>query len=503
MPRRVTLVLSLLLLASLACYSDSPLWPYELTPAPATSTPLPFPDEADLTLNIGDRAYTPTTLRMTTLPEPLRPDLSNKSPQSCTQDSVVEVLYSGITPTNEIYHLVDCGGVVGWTLQGNLIGPVAIEVGDRALTTAAGADESGNFKIEASDPPYREDDPFRQRFDCRVGDTVEVLALTGLASGELYYRVQCPNPFNPVQPNVGWAAAETLFGPVRFQNGERGLVTLDVDALPLTETPAGDATIATCQPDEQVLITDTPAERIEDTLYYEITCEDGTGWASQEFMVGPLPFVFGERVMITVPGVRNSAETAGELAPPDAADATQPVLAESPTPLPPAAPPEVILTNQPGPPLPAAQVGTCADASVTTIQDFAGVEGELYAEITCQDATGWVPTDVLFGPVEYMLDETVQLGQNAVIGFSQRGLFLSRNIFDIEGPSGGSNVIAGACAFDLATPSAEPANAELLDIGYYRSATGEVVGVFYRAQCENADGETIQGWINQDRIGVN
>jgi hypothetical protein len=72
-------------------------------------------------------------------------------------------------------------------------------------------------------------------------------------------------------------------------------------------------------------------------------------------------------------------------------------------------------------------------------------------------------------------------------------------LFDIEGSGGGSDVIAGDCAISFET--LEPIEAILKDIGYYRSSTGNIVGVFYRAACQDKDGNTIEGWINQDRIG--
>jgi hypothetical protein len=60
-------------------------------------------------------------------------------------------------------------------------------------------------------------------------------------------------------------------------------------------------------------------------------------------------------------------------------------------------------------------------------------------------------------------------------------------------------VVAGECAIDFDTMT--PIDAELTDVGYYRSSTGSIVGVFYRAVCTNRNGERVEGWINQDRIG--
>ena len=257
--------MTLLVLAGLACYSNSSLWPYELTPAPPTPTALPTPLPDQVSFQRGDLAWAPASvteasfrLDLTTVPEPLKPDLSNKSPQSCSQNSLLRVLWSAIRPNETIYHLVDCNGVVGWTPESTMLGPIFIVVNDRALTTEAGTDEFGMFKVEVSDPPYREEDPFLQRADCRVNDTVDVIAMSGFSTGELYYKIRCTNPINPVVPNIGWTLADNLFGPVRFRNGEVGIVPQEFGSVELTAEPDGDEVLATCEQGERVLITDSP-----------------------------------------------------------------------------------------------------------------------------------------------------------------------------------------------------------------------------------------------------
>lgn len=496
----------MLMLTTLACYSDNSLGLFELTPAPPTVTPLPTPLPNQAQFKIGDLAWAPASvteaafrLDLTTVPEPLAADLSNKSPQSCSQNSLLRILYSGIHENGQIYYLVDCRGVAGWTPGDNLLGPITIVANDRALTTEAGVDPSGAFKIELSDPPYRENDPFRQKADCKVNDTVDVLAMSGYSTGELYYKIRCAHPFNPVAQNVGWTTAEALFGPVRFRNGETGLVARESESINLVSEPNGDNIVATCQQDELVKITTTPVVRLDNDLFYEVECVGGKGWTNQDVLVGPIPFEVGTQVLVTAPGVNNSAEARQ----PIQAETEEPaadggVTAEaSPSDLPTI--PSVALTSQPEPLLLDNQVGECPDAAVTTVQAFAGVGGRLYAQVECGGTVGWLDETVLYGPVLYDVGETVMLGEKAIIGFGDRGIYLSIKLFDIEGRGGGSEVIAGDCAIDFET--LEPIEATLKDIGYYRSSTGNIVGVFYWAACQDWEGNTIEGWINQDRIG--
>jgi|GEM_PF-4391290 len=496
------LVAIFLILASLACYSDSPLWlGGELTPPAPTITPLPVPQTDQVNLATNDLALVPEAavgasfrFDLTTVPEPLAPDLSNKSPQSCSKNSVVRILYSGLDEQGIVYHLVDCSGVAGWTPEFNLLGPITIRVNDRALTTAAGVNESNRYVVELSDPPYEEGGALRQQADCRVNDTVQVVDIKGLASGEIYYKIRCTNPINPVTPNIGWVLSDGLFGPVRFQNGEVGLVPRETETINLTELADEGEVVASCAANELVTITDTPVQRLGDELFYEMTCEAGTGWANQTVLVGPVPYAIGEQVLITAPGVTNSAEVFTTVATAPDTETAPTTLEDEPEAL-----PMANLTANPEPLLLDNAIGACDDATVTMISDLAGIGDAVYAEVTCNDVTGWLDVQRLYGTVEYTLGDTVSLGETALIGFSQRGIFLSIELFDIEGSSGGSSVIAGECVFDFDTNT--PIDAQLVDVGYYRSSTGQIVGVFYRAQCQAEDGSTVEGWINQDRIG--
>ena len=273
-----------------------PLYPNELTPAPPTVTPLPTPLANQVRFVDGDIGWVPASvseaafrLDMTRFPEPLKPDLSNKSPQSCSQNTMIEVLYSGVRETGEIYHLIDCNGAVGWTRENRLLGPIELVINDRALTTEAGVDANNFYKVIISDPPYEENAPFQQTADCRVNDTVDVVAMSGFSTGELYYKIRCTNPFNPALPSLGWVVPDALFGPVRFRNGgKRGIVPQEFDSIDLLNEPNGDEVMGTCEQGAQVQITDTPVQRIDDQFFYEVACGESIGWSSQDFLVGSL-----------------------------------------------------------------------------------------------------------------------------------------------------------------------------------------------------------------------
>lgn len=505
-PRRLLLLAGMLLCTALACYSDNSLGLFRLTATPPLPTHIPAADSSQSALQPGDVALAVSASRLPldliNRPEALRADLSNRAPQSCGHNTPVQVLYSGVAEDSSIYHLVDCNGIVGWASARDLLGPLPLLEGQRALTTEAGLNETGQFKIEANDPPYSEG-AFRQQFDCRLADTVDVIDITGFVTGELYYKIRCQNPMNPIAPSVGWTVPEALFGPVRFRNGEQGIVPQEVAEVLLRESPNADATAGRCQQGELVQITEAPVQRLEDELYYEVSCTEGSGWANQDNFLGPVYYPAGTRVMVAAPPTATLPPDAAsaEVPPSDAplAEATgTPATAEAPSPAP-AQALEVPLTDAPEPFTAENQLGLCPDAALVNVEALAGVAEQLYAQVSCGDSVGWLNSDLLYGPARFALGESVLLDESAILGFNQQGIYLSVNVFDIQGPSGGSSVIAGECAFD--SNSGEPVPARLEDASYYRDSMGEIVGIFYLATCTGIDGEPVTGWINQSRIG--
>ncbi|NJL94626.1 MAG: hypothetical protein HC915_13325, partial [Anaerolineae bacterium] len=173
------------------------------------------------------------------------------------------------------------------------------------------------------------------------------------------------------------------------------------------------------------------------------------------------------------------------------------LAAETPTPSAEAPRLAVPLAEEPGLPVAEEPIGECADAALATIEDLAGVDERIYARVTCEGSSGWLPAEMLYGPVQLPAGDELLLGERAVIGFNQRGIYLSVQIVDIQGPSGGADVIAGECAYD--SLSGEPASATVEGVGYTRDSRGAVVDVFYRVSCAAPSGEVVSGWISQRR----
>lgn len=489
MRNRFLFVVVLLILTALACYSDSPLWPYELTPAPPTVTPPPPPPEGTSRFQVGDWAWRPKTVSqlgidadLTTYPEPV--NVNNRVP--CTQDTPLKILYSGFNADDGIlYHLVDCNRLVGWVRDEGILGPITIQVNDRALTLETETSGFGGFKIEASDPPYDPDNNFRAQFDCKVNDTVDVIGMTGFSTGELYYKIRCANPFNPVAPNIGWTTPDKLFGPVRFRNGEAGIVPEDTDEILLTTAADSPDSAGSCAAGARVLITETPVQRLETGLFYEIQCGETIGWVNQNVLLGPVLFDVGDTVLVVAPPQANLPTTdATEEATPEALESISDTV-ES-----------VLLLAEPADLENSS--GECADSSLVQIADIVGIADILYFKVQCGESDGWLSQDVIYGPAKYPLGETVLLGEQAVIGFNRRGIYLSIEVKDIEGDSGGSSVIAGECAYNQL--AAEPVEAKIVDVAYLRNSLLEVSAIFYRIACTDAEGTLIEGWLNQDRL---
>lgn len=488
------LVLFLLLLVSLACYSDSPLWPNELTPPPPSVTPLPTPQAGTSRFQVGDTAWLPKTIssqgfraELTTYPVPAT--VNNRLP--CTPDSPLRILYTGINlDDGAIYHLVDCNRVVGWVREEGILGPVTIRANERALTLETEG-SFGSLKIEAADPPYDPNNSFRPQFDCKVNDIVDVISITGFSTGELYYKIRCANPFNPVAPNLGWTTLDKLFGPVRFRGQETGLVPNDAGEITLF-SEAGDEgeEITTCPAGTRVTITDTPVQRIDDDLFYELSCGEAVGWVNQNVLVGPLLYEPDDLILVIAP-VQSLSEQQPALEGTQEAAATEEPVSTALT---------VSLTTEPAPLTPENEAGQCADGTLAPIEAIVGVGGLLYMRIQCGEIEGWLSQDFVYGPAAYAIGDTVQLGEKAVLGFNERGIYLSIDIKDIEGKSGGTSVIAGECAYDLLNP--EPVPAKILAVGYLRNALLQVSDIFYRISCLDKDGNIIEGWIKQDRLGV-
>lgn len=294
------LVIAVLVLAALACYSDSPLWPYELTEAPPSPTPLPTPSgDNPARFDSRDTVVAPRTESSTTfflvLPDEPRP-IDVADTKGCEYDTPLEIFYVGVKNEQDpqtgsmediIYYLVNCRGTVGWVTESDLEGPLKFVIGDTVLTTSEGATETTNsagetvlqFPIETADPPIVS--PIKAY--CGVGEAASVIdfavtqnTATPSEEAAVWYQIRCPGDI------IGWVEEARLFEEelVFEPTGDIGVVLRDVELTDAAELPTDNNQLGVCE--RSSFIETLSLERVGSNIYYEIICGEVTGWTPQE-----------------------------------------------------------------------------------------------------------------------------------------------------------------------------------------------------------------------------
>ncbi len=261
-------------------------------------------------------------------------------------DGLKEVLYNIACPTS-------AGDLTGWVTNNDLVGPVEIDLGQQAL--ALPTDDGGGtdaFLLASEPAPITEENAVEG--ECVPGDTLTADAVK-LVDGAVFYQVTCEDiqGWTAQERFVGPLMYDiddnlVIFMPPEFRFAEELAAELgdevdEVEAdepaeeveeqasdqrevveytppLYLTENPAvpvsegEDANVAgQCASSTVARILEY--EGLEDTVYYRVACEacvetetdaDGLvsctayemqeGWAPQQYLLGPLDFVPGQRV---------------------------------------------------------------------------------------------------------------------------------------------------------------------------------------------------------------
>lgn len=486
------LVLSVLILAALACYSDSPLWPYDLTEPPPSPTFLPTPDAGDSAKFVpGDIVIAPIPrgansapfLFLADYPENVRPDLTNSS-GSCSFERELEILYSGRKSADEMYYLITCRGSVGWTNGTNLVGPVAFLKGQSALTTEEGA-QGTVFPIHQQQPPLG---PPTLR-GCTVGEVVDILNVAApdpIDTEAIWYQIRCSDG------SVGWVAQERIFGPLVLPVGGVGLVNpVEVDGIPLTSV-AGSAdsneVLTTCPANS--VVTTSAINKIGDNIYYQLRCNGETGWTVQEPLV-ELDYAPGSLVLVFVqePEVDETAidetltdETADEEVTDEGTDGGDGEAAQ-------AAGLSAPLTANPGPASEENEtVGQCPSESIALISQATVDENNVFFyNVTCGEASGWLDEFYILSAAKFELNSQASVTDRGSVGTPpDHGFYLS----DVPKTVAGIRSSIGECQVDtLATTNA---------ISFLEQAG--TLRVYYQITCVGVNGEELTGWTIQDRL---
>lgn len=486
------LVLSALILAAMACYSDSPLWfGGELTEPPPSPTFIPTPDANNpAKYQIGDKVTGLRTnspfLYLTDFPIP--ETVANRSRENCNFGRAYEVLYSGYDKDNVVYYLIACQGSVGWSEEDRLTGPIKFDAGNSAYTLPIDAngnpipDTMPNFAIHNQEPVPNQNPPVfgPATTQCEVNQVVDVVGLKAIDASTTWYQIDCGN-------NVfGWVDQTRLFGPLFFSDdGGIGLVNPAIDVLPLTANPepvSGDNTIAECPGDS--VITTTALQLIDEVPYYEITCGDVSGWTIQDDLIelayAPDSFivVHVEETVVTSDEGETTDATADTPPADEGADAADVVLAAA-------------LTENPGPVDTAEnpQIGECASESIAYVDGVTYAGFEFYYHIDCgNEQVGWLDGSYALMQVGFPADGEVAITDAGIIGLtsSERAFYVSDEPKRIAGARGAS----GACESNsLAT---------IADTALVQTASGPQF--YYLVTCTSTLGTELQGWVDQNRL---
>lgn len=362
-PGAVLLVLGMLLLASLACYSDQIPGVLELTPVPTVEV-LPTPEDsafgtdqyALVPFETDSKGKQRANFNLTLDPEPLADSLVN-SKESCLTNAVADILHAAVAKDDNIYYLVECNGSVGWTVESRLLGPLQLRKGSLALTSSGQAVQGVtlksvakqlvNFAIglaqdekQAAIVPMVEDlDTFKPIFyqveipgaqeNCKDGTIVTVLAIEaadgdGDGRDEIYYQVECP-----ARVSKGWVTEDALVGPLEVNRDDLALALADEGEteylLADKPTRVNENNVGgVCEPN--AILTIQEARLVRGQVYYSVTCGDGQqGWTDASRFAGPLRFpVINQNLVVFTP----SSPTFVDELPPDVAAALLGTLQE-------------------------------------------------------------------------------------------------------------------------------------------------------------------------------
>jgi len=531
------LVVASLVLASLACYSGQVPGVFELTPY---YTPTPFPTPAASRLSVGDSVYVPQEaarpfFNLSVYPEPVAPNLLN-SKALCNGNSTARVLYAAEAPTGTIYDLIDCGGSVGWAAEDRLAGPLSFERSDLALALAP----AGEPKVTMLDELTLQPAPaFLQQ--CPSETIVSVLDLKVADQGgskAVYYQIECP------RGTRGFVAGSQLLGPLEINVGDRALAVIgasdddEVYRLAREPGPVTDANAVAGACVEGDILTAEEARVVDQQVYYRVACGAISGWASSDRFIGPFRYNIGQNTLIRVEPI--ASFTTG----PEPAPAGEPATQSAPL----AAAPEVaytlppaFLTSAAGPAIFGSGetesniTGACPDGAVAQISGYAGVDGKIYDEVTCQGCpldqvqteqrtltiggaisaatastcpetqalTGWVEQAMLRGPLPFVPGDRVQVkAVSATLETTDSGVTFIRLPTTTSGafaltPSSQHVEFAGRCPVE--------APLTIVDFVTEQARTGSALTFYYQVECagqpasggrfDESVSETISGWV--------
>ncbi len=483
---KVLVVLLFLLMASLACYSDSPLWVFGVTDVPPTATFLPTPDydQYPAKLRADDFALAPRPPNatqpfffLTSLPEELVSGVRNAS-GSCDYGASLEILYIGqqFDAGNTTVYIDDI------VLSGTNEAEEAIE------ETAFDFEAETNWTLDESAPANKNlarrnnvnFDSMAYKPEDDTEEPPEVANSTYVMTLEADYNVDFGNKDNPVSVipvaaatadlgGADWSSYDEvsarIFVPnsTKFMRAELYIVTAEGNEV---STPRR---INLTSGDWSTITFDIGAVEGLDSVqsiglrvgpnpsrsYYLVACSGSVGWVNEERVAGPVDFVRGQSAQTKLVdyGGRPLPETTAQ--------------------------PGFVIHDLSEPPLPPGITGkvNCNIGEVVDIVDIATAsdpnDQSIWYQIRCPvtEQQGWVTADRLFGPLVLPREG----GIGIISSTYEQGVELATS----ANPSSDDTGTEGTCApnqiietVDFQTVETEPG----VLTPYYEIQCGDIVG---------------------------
>jgi hypothetical protein len=489
------LVISILVLAATACYSDSAMWPKELTQPPPSATFLPTPSSDNpskftpgsivIARKLGG-ADSDFFLHLTDHPEPPLQNGQNAA-GICDFNKEMEILYTGRKTDTEVYYLVNCSSSVGWTSEVTLVGPLKFLKNQSALTTTLDPKmleiTNGVFGIHNTEPTSPPS-PLPPTVNCKVGEVVDILKVMAPDADNVWFNIRC-------SAGIGWVHQDRLFGPLVLPaTGGQGLVKPESGNIPLLTEYNSTETVGECPANS--LVTTQSVQQVGDQVYYQLTCGDLVGWTLQDPLV-EVQFLPDTLVVVSVPVVE-TAETETTTGEGEGTGETLPDVDPEATPEA-AVIPTAPLTENAGPVGDdTALVGECPTNTIVHINEVTYLENTFFYNVTCNDITGWLEGVNLLVEANFVVGDQVAITEAGNRGTgANEGFHLSVEPVNIQGHRGTIGEGETPCMPNtLAT-----INQFSVDVS---GEGGEVIRVYYQVTCQIADGSELIGWAEQSRL---
>ncbi len=406
--KKPLVVLLFLLVASLACYSDSPLWVFGVTEVPPTSTFLPEPDTNypakyspdQLVLAPEPAEREQPFFFVTRLPGELLSGVRNAS-GSCEYGDTLEILYIGhifdettdqiyldemsLVPAegdSEVLYNFDDGNTADWAI-----------LESEAVTGSVGLESLEGINYSDAASIRYQLNPLWSFLD---EDAVDVSNASGVLSLDTDIRgsTRLAGAYARFDTSNDWSAYQSLsmrvFVPAQavgyridvYLKTGTGEEAVSTERMALT---SGEWTTITVDLSSMGDLSDVRELGLRvgpspTRTYYLVTCAGTVGWVNENRIAGPVAIARGQSAQTLNVGIRPGPATGGFQ------------LHEG------AEPP----TNAATPP----SSRTCEVGEVVDVTDISAVEDvtgqfKIWYQIFCPTSgvQGWVAEDRLFGPL--------------------------------------------------------------------------------------------------------